>query len=107
MSHAVERTPRGKTVVDALRLIAHTGTVDPAFFAECVQAAGADVTPGFGSILEQDVREFSALLEHVKGCRSVLEIGSRYGESIKHFAAVIEPRSRVVAVDLPYAAGEI
>jgi len=106
MGVAVEQTERGQTIINALRLLAHTQRLDPDFFGQCVEAAGADRSSGgFASLLEQDAREFGPLLEHVKGCKSILEIGSRYGESLKHFAAAAAPRSRIVAVDLPYADG--
>lgn len=107
MSHAVEQSERGRAIVSALRVLAHTQRIDPDFLAACISAAGEGSKPGFGSLCEQDAREFAGLLTHLKGCKSVLEIGSRYGESIKHMVAAIEPRSRVVAVDLPYAAGEV
>jgi hypothetical protein len=72
----------------------------------CIAKAGSTkVEQGFGAMLEQDEREFTALLTHSAGCRSALEIGSRYGKSIERIAASLAPRSKVVAVDLPYAPG--
>jgi predicted O-methyltransferase YrrM len=103
--HAVEQTERGQVLVNALRLLAHTQGVDPEFVKQCMVAAAAPRPAGFGAMLEQDGVEFSSMLEHVRGCRSVLEIGSRYGESMRHMAAAIAPGGRVVAVDWPYAAG--
>jgi hypothetical protein len=47
----------------------------------------------------QDEVEFSALLDIMKDSMSILEIGSRYGESFRRFAKAINPRSRVVSVD--------
>lgn len=102
MTQAVEQTERGKAVVHALRVLAHTSQVDPDFMARCVEAARADVTPGFGSLLEQNDAEFGAMLKHIAGCRSALEIGSRYGFSLMWIAAAIRAKSRIVAVDLPY-----
>ena len=57
-------------------------------------------------MLEQHEGEFLGLLSHVKGCRSALEIGSRYGKSIQRIAEVLEPKSKVVCVDLPYTGGD-
>lgn len=97
---------RETVVVNALRIIAHTNGVDPEFFNACIAKAGEKVQEtGFHQMLEQDEREFSALLSHSAGCRSALEIGSRYGKSIERIAATLAPRSKVVAVDLPYAPG--
>lgn len=70
--------------------------------AQCVEAAREDVTPGFGSLLEQNDAEFGSMLKHITECKSALEIGSRYGFSLMWIAAAIKDRSRVVAVDLPY-----
>lgn len=102
MPHVVEQTERGRNLVNALRVLAHTSQVDPAFMAQCVEAAGQDVSPGFGSLLEQNETEFSQLLGHLKECRSALEIGSRYGHSIARIAAAMKPGAKVVSVDLPY-----
>lgn len=55
----------------------------------------------------QDEKEFSFLLSHVKG-GSLLEIGSRYGESFKRLARCLPVGSRVVTLDLgqdPYSPG--
>ena len=49
----------------------------------------------------QDEREFSKLLEEIKGISSILEIGSRFGVSLTRFSQVMNPGSKVVAVDLP------
>jgi predicted O-methyltransferase YrrM len=103
MTHAVEQTERGRAIVGALRAITHTRQLDPEFFERCVEAARDAVGPGFGALLEQDAREFEQMLEHAKGAHSALEIGSRYGESIKLIASVMAPGGRVVAVDLPYS----
>ena len=50
-------------------------------------------------LLAQNPWEFAAFLGMVKG-RSLLEIGSRYGESLKAMALRMPPWSRVVSVDL-------
>ena len=47
--------------------------------------------------------EFKGLLGYVRGARSVLEIGSRYGQSLLHFAQACATGSRVVSVDLGYS----
>lgn len=48
----------------------------------------------------QDAAEFEQLLPHVRGARSILEVGTRYGESLRRFAAVATPGARLVSVDL-------
>lgn len=99
-------TERETVVVNALRILAHTQRVDPDFMMACIDKAGSQKQQeGFGAMLEQDEREFTALLRHSAGCKSALEIGSRYGKSIERIAATLAPRSKVVAVDLPYAPG--
>lgn len=40
-------------------------------------------------------------LAFVKGCRSILEIGSRYGDSFYYLASALGPGSYACAVDLP------
>ena len=50
--------------------------------------------------LAQNEEEFSSLLEVVRGSNSVLEIGSRYGESLRRFSEVCKPNSLLVSVDL-------
>lgn len=103
MAHAVEATERGKYLVTALRVLAHTSQVDPEYFQECVKVAGGPVATGFHAMLEQNDKEFLPLLEHMRGSTSVLEIGSRYGKSLECFAHCSAPGARIVAVDLPYA----
>ena len=92
-------------VVGALKTVLHTFLVDPKFAAECTKIAISVKSHGFGSMLEQDDREFNGLLSHVKGCRSALEIGSRYGKSIQYIAGQMAPDTKVVSVDLPYTGG--
>ncbi len=92
---AAEFKNREEIVVNALRVISHTYTVDPVFFQQCVAAASIQGPPGFGSLLEQHEDEFKGLLSHVNGCRSALEIGSRYGKSIQRIASVMERGSKV------------
>ncbi len=48
----------------------------------------------------QDEVEFDEILRIMKDSKSMLEIGSRYGESLRRFARAMSPRSRVVSVDL-------
>lgn len=58
-------------------------------------------------LFAQDEKEFEFLLSHVKG-KSLLEIGSRYGESFKRLARCLPKGSRVVTLDLgqdPYSPG--
>jgi hypothetical protein len=97
---------REVVLVNALRIIAHTSLIDNEFLNRCISiAATKSGLPGFGAMLEQNEIEFSQMLQHVKGCRSVLEIGSRFGKSIEVISKHIEPKSRVVSVDLPYTSG--
>jgi predicted O-methyltransferase YrrM len=106
MIETVESTARGRTVVRALQVLAHTSLIDPDFLNRCLsETAEKRGTPGFGVMLEQDAEEFLAMMQHVKGCKSALEIGSRFGRSMQCIAAYMEPCSRVVAVDLPYSGG--
>src|SRR6188768_477688 len=94
-------TPRESTVLNAIKLVTHTNEMDPEFFAHCIELQKQDKSTGFGSRLEQNDAEFQQLLPHLKGCRSLLEIGSRYGESALAMARCLEPNGRVVCVDLP------
>lgn len=48
----------------------------------------------------QNEAEFASLLGYVAGARSVLEIGSRYGESLKRLASVCRPGARLLSIDL-------
>ena len=105
---AAAAVSREEAITYALRVVAHTQLIDPEFLQRCMKTAAAEAeggTPGFGVMLEQDATEFLAMLQHVKGCRSALEIGSRFGKSMQCIAAHMEPKSRVVAVDLPYSGG--
>ena len=91
---------RQDAVMNAIRVLAHTQMVDPEFLRQCmekVKTAGLPMDQ-----LEQDEAEFSAMLRHVYGCASVLEIGSRYGKSIERMSRVMARNSRIVAVDMPY-----
>lgn len=56
--------------------------------------------PNRSDFLSQDGREFVPLLQLMKGSRSILEIGSRYGASLFNFVANMPDGSRVVSVDL-------
>ena len=49
----------------------------------------------------QKESEFKPFLEHIRGGSSVLEIGSRYGESLLRMANVMEPGALIVSVELP------
>lgn len=48
----------------------------------------------------QEPNEFVELLKIMEGSRSILEIGSRYGESLRWFAKHCPNGSRVVTIDL-------
>jgi len=99
---------REETVINALRVVAHTKIIDPAFFAKCFDRIKEDeLKGGHITLLEQNEEEFQNLLKHVKGCRSALEIGSRYGKSIDRIARQMEPGSRVISVDWPYTDGVV
>lgn len=56
----------------------------------------------------QDEREIAAFAEVIRreGIRSYLEIGSKYGGSLLPVAAALQPRSKIVCVDLPNGTGE-
>ena len=58
--------------------------------------------PPQGHFFAQDETEFNELLSLMMGSNSVLEIGSRYGESLKRFAGNTHSGSRIVSVDLGY-----
>lgn len=49
----------------------------------------------------QDKTELAWLLEHVRGKRSLLEIGSSFGGTLRRMASVMPKGSRIVSVDLP------
>lgn len=53
----------------------------------------------------QDMLELAQMLEFVKGSHSLLDIGSRYGETLRRMSEVLAPRSTVVAVDWPLVDG--
>lgn len=52
-----------------------------------------------GQFFCQDPAEFIPLLDLMRGSKSVLEIGSRYGESLRWFARQC-PEAKIVSVDL-------
>ena len=60
------------------------------------------MNPPNGHFFAQNVDEFSELLNRMNGSKSVLEIGSRYGESLRWFAKNCLKESRIVSVDLGY-----
>lgn len=49
----------------------------------------------------QHDHEFIPFLWLTRGCGSVLEIGSRYGESLLQMARVARPGARIASIDLP------
>ena len=52
-----------------------------------------------------DPQEFLKLLSWIRGARSLLEIGSRFGYPLVDFAHALAGKGRVVSVDLPDAEG--
>lgn len=48
----------------------------------------------------QNQVEFISLLTYVAGSSSILEIGSRYGESLKMFASVCKPGAKILSIDI-------
>lgn len=96
---------REETVINALRVVSHTSILDPEFLQKCVLRIkdNYETVGPANELLEQNLEEFASLLEHVKGAKSVLEIGSRYGKSMEGFAGVAAPGARLVCVDLPLA----
>lgn len=52
-----------------------------------------------------DPEEFQILLEWVRGAKSFLEIGSRFGYPLVEMAHVLQKGAKVVSVDLPDAEG--
>ena len=56
---------------------------------------------GVPQLLAQDWFEFSQMLNHVRGVKSILEIGSRFGQSLARMALVSDVNSKLVTVDLP------
>lgn len=98
---ASELSEREIVILDALKIIAHTQLIDPDFMQNCMGKFGAKKPiKAVQSILGQDEKEFLGLLSHLKDCRSILEIGSLYGKAIQRMADAIQPKSKVVAVDL-------
>ena len=55
--------------------------------------------PEESQFLCQHPMELTAMLSFVKGAKSVLEIGSRYGQTLLHIASV-EPKAKIVTVDI-------
>lgn len=51
----------------------------------------------------QNDEEFEWLLSHMDGVRSVLEVGSRFGESLYRIAKRLKPGAKILGVDLPNA----
>lgn len=51
------------------------------------------------SNLAQQGWEFRQLLQYVKGAKSILEIGSRHGETLIRFALVADHKARIVSLD--------
>lgn len=60
-----------------------------------------------GSTLEfaQDEWEFSVMLRYVEGSERILEVGSRYGQSLWKMAITCKRGAKVVSVDWPGADG--
>ena len=60
-----------------------------------------------GMEFAQDEREFNALLREIRGIGSLLEVGSRFGESLWRFSQAMRPKSRLVSIDLPGCDGSM
>ena len=58
--------------------------------------------PSNAHFFAQDEKEFDELLQIMKPSMSILEIGSRFGQSLKRFCEVMPTRTRVVSVDLGF-----
>jgi predicted O-methyltransferase YrrM len=52
-----------------------------------------------------DATEYIQLLQWMRGAKSILEIGSRFGYPLVDFAHCMDGRGKVVSVDLPDAEG--
>ncbi len=50
---------------------------------------------------QQDMSELAQMLEVVRGSTSLLEVGSRFGGTLRRMAEVLAPKSFVVSVDFP------
>lgn len=61
-----------------------------------------DVRRPFG---EQDLGELLWLTRQMRGCRSVLEIGSRFGATLAIFAIAMGPGARLRSIDLGHSEG--
>lgn len=98
-----EVSEREKTVTNAFKILRYTSHVDLPFFERCHARAQEEVDPPFeDKYLDQDEREFSWFLSKIGECNSVLEIGSHYGRSILRMAHAVQPRSRIVSIDMAY-----
>ena len=53
----------------------------------------------------QDPVEFAQLLVGIRGSKSILEVGSRFGGTLRRMAEVLAPQSTVVCIDLPMEDG--
>jgi len=53
----------------------------------------------------QDQEELSQMLHLIRGKRSLLEVGSRFGGTLRRMAEVLAPKSLVVSVDFPMRDG--
>jgi len=49
---------------------------------------------------QQDPVEFTLMLQRVRGAKSILEIGSMFGQTLKMMAAVAAPGARLRCIDL-------
>jgi predicted O-methyltransferase YrrM len=56
--------------------------------------------------MEQAAREFDWLLNKISGVESILEIGCRYGDSLKAMAKVAKPGAKLRAIDHGQPSGE-
>jgi hypothetical protein len=56
---------------------------------------------------QQDERELEWMLRQIKGVRSILEVGSCFGHTLKAMAAVAAPNARIRSIDLGAGVGII
>mgnify|MGYP003649646665 CR=1 FL=1 len=56
--------------------------------------------PDDDQFLCQHAMELTAMISFVRGANSILEIGSRYGQTLLHLASNANPTARIVTVDI-------
>jgi len=56
--------------------------------------------------MEQAAHEFAWLLNKISGVESILEIGSRYGDSLRELAKVAKPGAKIRSIEIGTPNGE-